>query len=119
MQIVNLNEKDMKDTIVLLREHEVGETEKETVNVGYIVELLRDDWGFYYTVTTNLKRTKDCLRQFKPLSDQDREDVANKISRLLDAIEKSPKSFKWRMRARIGTSKKWYEDVEETVRTYQ
>jgi len=119
MQIVNLNEKDMKDTIVLLREHEVGETEKETVNVGYIVELLRDDWGFYYTVTTNLKRTKHCLRQFKPLSDQDREDVANKISRLLDAIEKSPKSFKWRMRARIGTSKKWYDDVEETVRTYQ
>lgn len=117
-QIVNLNEKDMKDVIVLLREHNVGEIEKETVNLRRIVELLRDDWGFYHTVTTNLKRTKDCLEQFKPLSEQDREDVANKIVRLLDVIEKSPKSFRWRVRARVGTSKKWYDDVEETVRTY-
>jgi hypothetical protein len=118
MQIVNLNEKDLKDTIVLLREHEVGETEKETVNAGHIVELLRDDWGFYYTVTTNLKRTEECLGQFNQLSDQDRKDVADKIVRLLDAIEKSPKTLRWKMRAKIGTSKKWYDDVEETIRTY-
>jgi len=119
MQIHNLNEKDMKDTIVLFREHDVGETEKETVNAKRITGILRDDWGFYYTVTTNLNRTKACLPQFSQLSEHDREDVGNKIDRLLDAIEKSPKSFKWKMRARVGPSKKWYDDVEETVRTYE
>jgi len=34
---------------------------------------------------------------------------------LLTYIEKEPKSFKWKMRARIGTKKKWYEDVEEWI----
>jgi len=116
MQIVKLNEKDIKDTVVLLREHEIGDTEKETVNMRCIVGLLRDDWGFYHTVTTNLKTIEESLEKFDVLTKEDCDDVASKVRRLLDAIESETKSLKWKMRARVGTSKKWYEEVEETVR---
>ena len=116
MQIVQINEKDIKDTIIMLREHEVGEIEKETVNAKYIAKRLSDDWGFYYTATTNLKKVKDFLPEFKALNENDRSDVSSKIDRLLAYIENEPKSFGWKMRARVGPSKKWYTEVEEISR---
>lgn len=116
MQIVEINDKDLKDSVVLLREHEIGQVEKETVNAKYIAELLSNDWGFYFTVTTNLNKLKDALARFDNLTEKDRADVEEKITKLLATIEKEPKSFGWKMRARIGTSKKWYTDVEEVSR---
>jgi len=61
MQIVKLNEKDILDTIVMLREHDVGEGDKETINSDRVSGLLSDDWGFYYTVTTNLGKIKSAF----------------------------------------------------------
>jgi len=116
VQIVKINEKDIKDTIIMLREHDIGEGEKETVNSRYIAKLMSNDWGFCYTATTNLNKIKVFLNQFSVLTDEDRKDVASKIDKLLRAIENEPKSLKWKMRAKIGTSKKWYVDVEELVR---
>jgi len=116
MQIVEINDKDLKDSVVLLREHEIGQVEKETVNAKYIADLLSNDWGFYFTVTTNLNKLKDALARFENLSAKDRADVEEKIMKLLATIEKEPKSFGWKMRARVGTSKKWYTDVEEVSR---
>ena len=115
MQIVRLNEKDVKDTIVLLREHKVGDNDTETVNGKYIARLLSKDWGFYYTVTTNLNRVRDFSKRYKALNDEDHNDVSAKIDALIQVIEKEPKSLGWKMRAKIGTRKKWYTEVEEAV----
>lgn len=116
-QIVRINEKDVKDAIVLLREHGVGDTEKETINMKYIAKLLSDDWGFYYTVTSNLKKIGELLDEFEALSKEDRDDVSTKIGRLLAAIESEPKSVRWKARARIGPKTKWYEEVGEAIRS--
>jgi len=115
-QIVKINEKDIKDMIILLREHEVSEKEQEAVNMRYIAKLLSDDWGFWYTVISNLKKVKEFLGEYKVLVEEDRSDVAAKIDKLINAIEAEPKSLKWKMRAKIGTSKKWYTEVEELAR---
>lgn len=114
-QIVKINEKDIKDMIILMYEHEVGNSENDTINGKYIAELLAKDWGFYYTVTTNLKLIKDqFLEKWKNiLSTEIRESVANKINMLLSNIENEPKSTGWKIRASVGTKKKWYKDVEE------
>jgi len=111
MQIVQLSEKDVKDTIVLIREHEVGNDDKDKININYIAKILSKDWGFYYTVTMNLKKIKGLIENYTALSDQDKEDVNRKIDKMLDAIEREPKSLKWKMRAKIGNKKKWYRDV--------
>lgn len=116
MQIVALTEKDVKDTVVLLREHEVGEDEGETLNCKYIERLLSDDWGFYHTVTTNLRRVRDSLGKLAALNEADQMDARSKIDEILRRVEAEPKTLRWRLRARVGASKRWYREVEEIVR---
>lgn len=114
-QIVKITEKDIKDMMILLYEHDISDSENDTINGKYIAELLAKDWGFYYTVTTNLKLIKDqFLEKWKNiLSTEIRTNVAAKINMLLDKIEREPKSTGWKIRASVGTKKKWYRDVEE------
>jgi hypothetical protein len=116
MQIVKINEKDIKDTLVLILEHDVGGDDRETTNMKYISKLLSEDWGFYYTVTTNLNKIKTFLSQYDAFTGDQKTTIEQKIDKLVDAIERQPKSMKWRMRAKIGTSRKWYVDVEEISR---
>jgi hypothetical protein len=115
MQIHHINEKDIKDTIVLLRAHELGSQDKETVNEDYIATVLRDDWGFYHTVTLNLEKTKTLLQGYD-VSQSDKDNVAKKVDRLLARIETEPKSTGFKLRARVGEKKKWYNDVDEVIR---
>ena len=63
MQIVEINLKDFKDTIVLMLEHPLSDQQAgpKAIDVDYIVDIMRQDWGFYYTFTTNLKRVPDHL----------------------------------------------------------
>jgi hypothetical protein len=116
IQIIKINEKDIKDIIILLREHQIGEFEKETVNINYIARLLSKDWGFWYTVTLNLDKTKEFLAEYKNLADADRKDVETKLDNILKRIEDEPKSIQWKLRSKVGTSKKWYTEVEELIR---
>jgi hypothetical protein len=113
MQIVKIGEKDVKDVIILLREHELGSVDGETINVDYISKLLSDDWGFYYTVTTNLKKTRDYAEGLDLLAPSDRKLIQDRIDALLPRIEGEGKSMKWKMRARAGTKMKWYNDAED------
>ncbi|MEM2997591.1 MAG: hypothetical protein QW542_01430 [Thermoproteota archaeon] len=111
-QIVRINEKDVKDCLILIREHEITDDDKG-VNARYISKLLAEDWGFYYTVTTNLKRIRDLAEKYPALKTSDVEDVRQKIDRLLTTIESEPKTVKWKIRAKIGPKQKWYKEVEE------
>ena len=116
MQIVQINEKDVIDTIMLLREHEIGNSSPQgTIDAGYISKLLSNDWGFYYTVTTNLGKIKGRLDQFEELTGEDRTDISAKIDKLLDRVESQPKALSWRLRAKVGPKSKWYKDVEEVI----
>jgi hypothetical protein len=109
MQIVQINEKDIKDTCALLLEHNVGDKE-DMIDGNYIAKVLSRDWGFQYTVTTNLSK----VTSYRPsvLSEEDHVNISTKIGELLALIEREPKSLKWKMRARQGPAKKWYQDVE-------
>ena len=116
LQIIRLNSKDIKDTVILLLEHPVGNSDKETVNAQYIAKLMSVNWGFYYTVVANLGKIRSTLTMFEQLSADQHKLVDSRIQELLDDIEKHPKSIQWKARAKIGTKKKWYNDVEEVVR---
>jgi hypothetical protein len=116
MQIVHINEKDIIDTIMLLREHAIGDAAPEIIDMRYLASLLSDDWGFYYTVTTNLKNVEDRLGIYPELSAEDRKDVSSKIQTLLEVLEKEPKTLAWKLRSRVGTKTKWYKDVESVSR---
>jgi len=121
--------KDLKDCLVLLRAHKIGEKgEKETIDASYIAKLLAKDWGFGYTATTNLEKIKRFVSELdklgaeveidpSSLKEEDREEITGKIENLLERIDREPKSFRWKMRSKAGTKKRWYNPVEtpETV----
>lgn len=112
VQILQFTEKDLKDTWLLLRAHEVGEEEKEMINAKYIAKILARDWGFYYTVTTNMDGIKKIAEKSKVLNSKDKKDISEKIDTVRKYVEEEPKSFSWKMRAKIGTKKQWYRPVE-------
>jgi hypothetical protein len=116
MQIVHINDKDVIDTIMLLREHSVGDGTSETIDVRHIAEMLAEDWGFYYTVTENLKKIQDRIPSFPELNEEDRTDISSKVQTVLKAMEDEPKTMTWKMRARVGAKKKWYREVEDVTR---
>ena len=117
MQIVHINEKDIIDTIMLLREHAVGNgTVPETIDARYLAKTVSNEWGFYYTVTTNLKKVEDRLKLYPELTEEDRVDVSGKIQNLLSILEKAPKTLAWKLRGRVGPNTKWYKDVEDVNR---
>jgi hypothetical protein len=116
MQIVQINEKDLIDTVMLLREHPIGDIDEETIHAGLIAKTLGGDWGFWRTVTGNLKILEQRARQYSDLSAEDAQVVISRIHQLLERIEAGPKTFKWKARARIGEKMKWYKHVEELQR---
>ena len=121
--------KDLKDCLILLKAHEIGEKgEKETIDASYIAKLLAKDWGFWYTATTNLRKIRRFISELdklgaeaeidpSSLGEEDREKIAGKIGSLLERVDREPKSFGWKMRSKAGTKKRWYNPVEtpETV----
>lgn len=112
MQIVKISEKDIIDTTMLLLAHDIGDTDDNTINVKYISKILSKEWGFYYTVTTNLRKVASLMREFEVLEETDKEIVDRRVEELIKRIDKEPKSRSWKLRARVGTSKKWYRDVD-------
>ena len=116
LQIVKINEKDIKDTIVLLRAHDIGKTDDETINLNALAQAgLLSDWGFYYTATTNLKKIVDFLPTCNALTENDRKIIRDRVNGILHYLDEQPKSLGWKLRARVGTKKKWYNDVEDWV----
>jgi hypothetical protein len=115
-QIVETNEKDWQDMCILLCEHQVGNTDKDMINLDRISKTLADDWGFYHTVSTNLKKLHEYAGECPRLSGDDCKNIDRKIAKIGEAIEKEPKSLKWKMRAKVGTARKWYNVVEEVER---
>jgi hypothetical protein len=115
MQIVQINEKDLIDTIMLLREHEVGDHDNETINGALIAKILANDWGFWRTVTANLKLVDEELERYPRLTDEDRRVVRQRIHKLQEMIENEPKTRKWKLRSAVGERIKWYKDVEELM----
>jgi len=118
LQIVSFSQKDLKDTLVLLMAHQVGERdERGIINAAYIARLLAKDWGFWYTVTTNLRGVRDLLPEMEVLSTEERGVIAGRVDGLIDRIEEEPKSLRWKTRATVGPRLRWYEPVEtmETV----
>ena len=55
LQIIELNEKDIRDTVLLLHGHEVADQDDDAVNGARIAELCAADWGLWRTITANLR----------------------------------------------------------------
>jgi hypothetical protein len=112
LQIAELNEKDVRDALALLEGHAVGDADGETINAGRIAALCAADWGLWRTITGNLDT---CCALAPGYDVPNRAEVETRLQELLHRIEAEPKTRSWRLRAKIGDRKRWYELPEEVA----
>lgn len=113
MQIVQINEKDVIDTIMLLLEHPLGKVDKETINIKRVATLCANDWGLWRTTTMNLEKVCTLARGYPQLSEEQKVKVDSRVKEAMDWLDKEPKSTGWKLRSRVGDRVKWYKEVDE------
>ncbi len=115
MQIVEINMKDLKDTMVLLLEHPIGDKAagRESIDDDYICGIMSSDWGFFHTFTTNLGKVAEFIPQFPTITGAESDMIRGRIKQLIDRLEAAPKSIRWKLRAKVGTRARWYQEVSE------
>ena len=116
LQIIQITEKDIKDLIVLFVEHDLGAGERDKIDIDYLIKLTKDDWGLYYTASTNLEKVRSFARHYEVIGLDNQQTVETRLDILLQKMEEAPKSLRWKTRAKIGTRLKWYEEVGDVHR---
>ena len=107
LQIMDTNEKDLKDAVSLLTDLPLVEGNDQGIDVGYLAKLCSNDWGLWRTTTLVAER----VRNFADA--EGRAIVVSRIDEISDAIEQAPKTRRWRLRASVGERVRWYETPEE------
>jgi hypothetical protein len=115
LQIVEMNQKDLRDTICMFVDHPIS-TNDEGVNGASLAKLCADDWGIYKTFNMNLDRLLQGTQEVA-LEDSQKSIAAERIRQLKSMFEEAPKSLRWKMRARVGEKVRWYNlpEVDQGV----
>ncbi len=116
-QIVELNRKDALDLLALLLDHQAGHGDDETINVDRIADLCARDWGLYTTVSMTIQKLNDILAQGSVELDEGQiQTIEERLATIQEAMNAAPKTLAWKVRAKVGTRVRWYEEVEEVRR---
>jgi len=115
LQIVQMNEKDVRDLCALLLDHPFGEGDAEMFNLPYIAGLCADDWGLWKTLTVSAQKVHETSESFN-LEPDHQLTLHNRLDALRRALDEAPKSLKWKIRDRVGERVPWYELPEEVKR---
>jgi len=110
LQVVETNEKDYLDVCAIFADHDLS-ADESGVNVSHIAALAGADWGLWRTLGIVAERSAQFARDLPGFDAGDR--VAERLERLRAGLEDAPKSRGWKLRARIGDRKRWYELPEE------
>lgn len=102
LQVVETNERDLKDAAALLIDCEP--------DLERVAEVLAGDWGWWRTAKMVMER----LEAYADSADLPETGVVrNWLERIRARVDAEPKSRRWRMRARVGDRVRWYELPEE------
>ena len=104
LQVVEKTEKEYKDLIVAFHDHDVAS--REGIRGDEIADLCSRDWGVY---TTFNKSLESLLAKTEGLDEGERATVRSRVQKLMEMMEAAPKSFGWKMRARLGERTRWYD----------
>ena len=116
LQIVELNEKDLRDIVHLLAALPLGGGSQASIDTDRFAKLLGSDWGWWRTVTGNLAKMEELLGERPALiPDNHLYEPVAQAGRLLELAVEAPKSMKWKLRANVGDRVRWYELPEEVA----
>jgi hypothetical protein len=116
LQVAEINRKDLTDAAMLLVDHEPGaEGGPGHLELPHLEEVCAVDWGLFTTFTDNLEALA-AMREELPLAADAGARLGERIETVRAALEAAPKSLAWKMRAKVGRKKRWYETPEEVHR---
>jgi hypothetical protein len=110
LQIVETNEKDHLDICAIFADHDLSQDDSG-INSTYIAKLAASDWGLWRTLGMVAERSEKFALDLAGF--EAAELVAQRLRRLRSELDQAPKTRGWRLRARIGERKRWYELPEE------
>jgi hypothetical protein len=115
LQIVELNDRDIRDILALICDHEFSSSDiPETIDIPRLVRLCARDWGLEKTCLHTLEWVHSAVQQH--LRDQVlAERARQRLRALTTAIANQPKTWRWRLRAIIGERLPWYELPEKPI----
>ena len=113
LQIYHSDLRDLRDAATILKDRVLGDEDVPgVINAGYIARLCACDWGLSHDVLRNLAALGELIPTLG-LGPEDAARVEAARSRLEALVVDTPKSRRWRWRARIGTRRAWHNEVEE------
>jgi hypothetical protein len=96
---------------------ETGSSDQDCINLMRVAQLCGNDWGLYKTTSLNLNRVEEVVSEESlGMTEAERSQIKRRISEIHQAFESMPKSVQWKMRDKVGTRVRWYEEVEEVAR---
>jgi hypothetical protein len=110
LQVVETNEKDYLDICAIFADHDLS-ADDSGVNSTRITDLAAADWGLWRTLGIVSERSERFALELSGFDSG--ELVAERLRRLRAQLDQVPKSRRWKLRARIGDRKRWYELPEE------
>ena len=116
LQIHEITQNDLLDILVLLAEHGFADGGVDAIDRQRLLNVVSDDWGFWYTARTNLDRAEVALGGCTGIPPGVASRVQGRIMELRQGMEAAPTSRRWRLRAAVGTRLAWYQDVDEVER---
>jgi len=120
LQIHHINRKDLVDLYALLSSHDIASgPQPDSADGAYIAKVLCDEWGFEYDARSNLQKLRgfsESLAAENRATSDDGARVMAGIESIIQFVDHEPKSKEWQRRARKGTSKPWFNEVDEIER---
>ncbi len=118
LQIVELNEKDVRDIMQLLAGLPVRDADQVPDQVVLdsrrFADVMAADWGWWRTVTGNLDKLPSLVADNPELTPEGAQhNPLSQAGALADAAHAAPKGMKWKLRANVGDRVRWYELPEE------
>lgn len=109
LQVVETNRKDLIDIVAICADMAVTNGDDSGIDGDYLADLCAHDWGLWRTITMVSERAIDAAGEMGEPGAK----AKDRLQELLQLIEERPKSRKWKMRARVGERKQWYQLPEE------
>jgi hypothetical protein len=110
LQVVETNEKDHLDLCAIFADHDLSDDDSG-VNSSYIASLAASNWGLWRTLGMVAERSEQFARELPEFAAG--EIVAERLRRLRVELDTVSKTRGWKLRARLGDRKRWYELPEE------
>lgn len=111
LQIAETNRKDYIDIVALLADQRWTDDD-QGLNLPYLAALASADWGLWRTTTLVAQRAVEFAAALVGFDGHAH--VERQVATFVQALDDHPKTRGWRLRARIGERKRWYEIPEES-----